>query len=60
MIETDIMDELLFDIADILARKLPAEVNFSQNKLDSVAHKIKLVPLPKGIVEDTIIEEYEV
>ena len=43
-------DEQLFtditsNIVDILTKKLPADVNFNPTKLDSVIHKIKLVPI---------------
>ena len=44
-------------VVDILSKKLPADVNFNNQKLDTVMHKIKLVPVPKGVVTDTQYKE---
>lgn len=43
---------MISNIVDILAKKLPADINFNPTKLDSVIHKIKLVPISKGIYEE--------
>lgn len=51
---------MISNIVDILAKKLPSEINFNPSKLDSVVHKIRLVTIPKGYVEDneTLIATY--
>ena len=39
-------------LTSILTKRLPADINFSISKLDSVVHKIRLVPIPKSIADD--------
>jgi hypothetical protein len=47
----------VFDIlVDIAAKKIPSEINFAATKIDSVASKIKLVPVPKQIQETEVSE----
>ena len=47
----------LFDIlVDIAAKKIPSEINFAATKVDSVASKIKMVAVPKQVVETEVSE----
>ncbi len=43
---------MISNIVDILSKKLPQDINFNPAKLESVVHKIKLVPTPKGLIPD--------
>ena len=38
-------------IVDILSKKLPADVNFNNAKLEQVVSKIKLITVPKTVYE---------
>jgi hypothetical protein len=53
----DILSDTLSNIVDILAKKLPQEVNFNPAKLEAVIHKIKLVPIPRTVVEEDFADE---
>jgi len=55
-ISYDFLKNLISNIVDIITKRLPSEVNFNPTKLDSVIHKIKLVPIPKSIVEEDVTE----
>ena len=43
---------MISNIVDILAKKLPADITFNPTKLDSVIHKIKLIPFPQGVFDE--------
>lgn len=52
-----LLNDTLSNIVDILAKKLPQEVSFNPTKLDAVIHRIKLVPIPKTVIEEDYINE---
>jgi hypothetical protein len=53
----ELLKTMLCNLVDILAKKLPPEVNFNNSKLESVISRIKLVPIPKHIFEEPVIED---
>lgn len=53
---SELISILLSDIIDILSKKLPTEINFNNSKLDAIISKIKLVPIPRSIVEESVID----
>jgi hypothetical protein len=55
--DNSILQDMLSNLVDILAKKLPADISFNPSKLDSVIHKIKLVPIPKGVYEQDVEED---
>jgi hypothetical protein len=48
----NILRDMIANVVDILAKKLPQDINFNSSKLESVIHKIKLVPISKNIIEE--------
>jgi hypothetical protein len=54
--DQEIANHLISSIIDILSKKLPQDVNFNNAKLESVVSKIRLVPVPKAIVERSVLE----
>jgi len=42
-------------LVDILAKKLPQDVSFNASKVDAVINKIKLVPIPPHIFDQSMI-----
>lgn len=51
-ISSELFEDFHHVLTSILTKRLPADINFSSSKLDTVAHKIKLVPIPKTIADD--------
>jgi len=45
---------MIANIVDISAKRLPQDINFNSAKLESVINKIKLVPVPKAVIEETV------
>ena len=52
--DQEIANHLISSIIDILSKKLPQDVNFNNAKLESVVSKIRLVPVPKAIVDRSV------
>lgn len=47
----EMLEDLITIIVDIICKKIPSEININPNKLDMIVNKIKLVPIPRDIVE---------
>jgi hypothetical protein len=56
-VNMQIFDLLMNDIIDMLAKKLPTEVGINNQKLDSITQKIRLVQIPKGLIEESFYRE---
>ena len=48
---------LISALVDIAAKKLPSDLPFSNKQLDQIIQKIKFVPVPKNVIDDTIYKE---
>lgn len=48
---------LLNALLDIAAKKLPADLPFSNKQIDNIIQKIKLMPVPKNIINETVYQE---
>ena len=45
------------DLIDIACKKLPADLPFSNKQVDQIIQKVKLVPVPKSVVNETVYKE---
>ena len=45
---------LLNALIDIAAKKLPADLPYSNKQIDNIIQKIKLMPVPKNIINETV------
>ena len=54
---TKIGRKVISAIVDVAAKKVPADLPFSNKQLDQLVQKVKFVPVPKNIIDETVYEE---
>jgi hypothetical protein len=57
--QADLFRDICNFFVEILTKKLSQEVNFNAQKLDQVAHKIKLAPTPKNLIPEDVVRKVE-
>lgn len=55
--KANIYDLLQSDIIDMVAKKLPSDIAINNQKLEQITQKIKFVPIPKSVIEESTMKE---